>query len=187
MDDDAYFDYLRTRSPRALAYRRLFLYPRLCRYLRGRALDVGCGIGDLLAFRPDTVGVDINQRAVAWCRAQGLDAHQSRSGRLPFGPAEFESAILDNVLEHIAEPKDMLHEIHRVLVGGGILLVGVPGERGFAADPDHKVYYDEARLRATVESAGFRTVRVLHVPFRARWLSRVLASYCVYGVFERSA
>jgi SAM-dependent methyltransferase len=187
LDEQAYFDYLRTRSSRALAYRRRFLYPRLCRQLRGRALDVGCGIGDLLAFRPGTVGVDVNRRAVAWCRQQGLDARESQAGRLPFEAAEFDSAILDNVLEHIAEPEDLLREVHRVVARGGVLIVGVPGERGFAADPDHKVYYDEVRLRATVERAGFRTVRALHVPFRARWLSRVLASYCVYGIFERAA
>lgn len=187
MDEQAYFDYLRTRSSRALAYRRLFLYPRLCRHLRGRALDVGCGIGDLLAFRPGTVGVDVNPRAVAWCRQQGLDARQSQAGHLPFEAAEFDSAILDNVLEHIVQPEALLQEIHRVIAHGGVLLVGVPGERGYAADPDHKMYYDEARLRATVERAGFRARRVLHVPFRAGWLSRLLASYCVYGVFERAA
>jgi SAM-dependent methyltransferase len=184
--DQVYFDYLRTRSSRALAYRRLFLYPRLSRYLRGRTLDVGCGIGDLLAFRPGSVGVDVNPRTVSWCRAQGLDARESQPGRLPFGDAEFESVMLDNVLEHVAEPRDLLREIHRVLQRGGILLVGVPGERGFATDPDHKVYYDEPGLRAALEAAGFRTQRVLHMPFRARWLSRRLGFYCLYGVFQRA-
>jgi len=186
VDEDAYFRYLRGRTRLALAYRRLYLYPRLCRHLQGRALDVGCGIGDMLAFRPHTVGVDVNQPAVAWCRAQGLDARQSTPERLPFGPAEFDSAILDNVLEHLANPQPVLQEIHRILVSGGTLLVGVPGERGFAADPDHKIYYDERKLQATVEKAGFRSDRTLHSPWRASWLSRLLTQYCIYGVFKRS-
>jgi len=187
VDDETYFQYLRGRSRLALAYRRLYLYPRLCRHLRGRALDVGCGIGDMLAFRPETVGVEVNPRAVAWCRAQGLDARQSAPQSLPFGPAEFDSAILDNVLEHLAEPQPLLREIHRVLISGATLIVGVPGERGFAADPDHKVYYDERKLQQALESAGFRSMRTQHFPLRAQWLSRSLAQYCIYGVFTRSS
>ena len=185
MDETAYFHYLRGRSRLSLAYRRLFLYPRLSRHLSGRTLDVGCGIGDMLAFRPDTVGVDVNEQAVAWCRAQGLDARRSTADRLPFGPAEFDSAVLDNVLEHLPDPRPVLGEIHRILAPGGTLLVGVPGEKGFAADPDHKVYYDERKLRATLENSSFHSVHMLHAPFGVPWLSRLLAQYCLYGVFRK--
>lgn len=186
MNEDAYLEYLRTRSARALAYRRFFLYPRLCRHLRGRTLDVGCGIGDLLAFRPDTVGVDVNRRVIGWCRDHGLDVRETSAGRLPFAAGEFQSAVLDNVLEHMHEPGPTLSEIRRILAPRGRLVVGVPGERGFAADPDHKRHYNEAGLRMVVESAGFRLLRVMHMPFRAQWLSRRLSAYCIYGVFERA-
>jgi SAM-dependent methyltransferase len=186
MDHDVYFDYLRGRSLLALAYRRLYLYPRLCRHLHGRALDVGCGIGDMLAFRPDTVGVDINPRLVAWCISRGLDAKPMDSDSLPFGAASFDSAIMDNVLEHIAHPDTLLREIHRVLVSGGRLLVGVPGEHAFSLDPDHKVYYDEEALRRTMSGAGFERVALLYAPFHSEWLNRHMSQYCLYGVFRRS-
>jgi SAM-dependent methyltransferase len=185
VDHAAYFDYLRSRSRLALAYRRLYLYPRLAGHLRGRVLDVGCGIGDLVAFLPGSVGVDVNAHAVAWCQAQGLDVRACGADGLPFGSGEFDSAMLDNVLEHLAEPRGLLSEIRRVLGARGSLVVGVPGERGFTSDPDHKVYYDEARLCSTVEGAGFVADRVLHVPMRSRWLNRALRQYCVYGVFRR--
>jgi SAM-dependent methyltransferase len=187
VEHEAYFAYLRGRSRLAWAYRRLYLYPRLIRYLHGRVLDVGCGIGDLLAFLPGAVGAEVNPEAVAWCRARGLDVRQSQPGALPFSAAAFDSVMLDNVLEHVAEPGALLEEIRRVLAPDGTLIVGVPGERGFASDPDHKIHYDEAALRSALEAAGFRTTRVLHVPWRARWLSRVLPQYCVYGVFRRTA
>lgn len=186
MDHAAYFEYLRGRSRLALAYRRLYLYPRLARYLHGRVLDVGCGIGDLLAFLPGSVGVEVIPEAVVWCQKQGLDVRQSSPERLPFDAAGFDSVMLDNVLEHIAEPSALLGEIRRVLASGGTLVVGVPGERGFASDPDHKVHYDEARLRSALEAAGFRTEHMLHVPWRARWLSRQLPQYCIYGIFRRT-
>jgi SAM-dependent methyltransferase len=186
MDHDVYFEYLRGRSFLALAYRRLYLYPRLCRHLRGHALDVGCGIGDMLAFRPDTVGVDINPRLVAWCISRGLDARPMDSDSLPFGAASFDSAIMDNVLEHIAHPDTLLREIHRVLVPGGHFVVGVPGERGFNSDPDHKVYYDEEALRRAMIGAGFESVALLYAPFRSEWLNRHMSQYCLYAVFRRS-
>jgi len=186
MDHNVYVEYLRGRSLLALAYRRLYLYPRLCRHLHGCALDVGCGIGDMLAFRPNTVGVDINPRLVAWCISRGQDAKPMDSDSLPFGAGTFDSAIMDNVLEHIAHPDTLLREIHRVLVPGGHFVVGVPGERGFSSDPDHKVYYDEEALRRAMSGAGFESVALLYAPFHSVWLSRSMSQYCLYGVFRRS-
>ena len=107
-DQDQYFDYLMQRSRLGSLYRRHVLYPRLVRRLRGRMLDVGCGIGDMLAFRPDSVGVDINQRTVEYCRQRGLTAHRMDVDRLPFDDGTFDSVLLDNVLEHIAEPAALL-------------------------------------------------------------------------------
>jgi SAM-dependent methyltransferase len=63
---------------------------------------------------------------------------------LPFADASFDSVLLDNVLEHIEAPTLLLGEVRRVLVPGGRFLVGVPGQRGWESDPDHKVMYDEA-------------------------------------------
>ena len=65
------------------------------------------------------------------------------------------------------------------------VLVGVPGERGYASDSDHKVFYDEPTLTAALASAGFAANRVRHVPWRSRMLSRTLRQYCVYAVFRR--
>src|SRR5437899_2599813 len=100
--DDHYFEYLQTRSALALSYRRWWLYPRLARRLEGLTLDIGCGIGDMLAFRPNTVGVDVNIRLVEHCRSLGFDACLMQPDVLPFEDGHFDSVLLDNVLEHIA-------------------------------------------------------------------------------------
>jgi len=181
-----YFAYLRRRSRLGWLYRHFFLYPRLVRHLSGRVLDVGCGIGDFLAYRPGTVGVDINPHAVEWCRQQGFDSRVMEPDRLPFEDGGFDAVVLDNVLEHLAEPGPLLAEIRRVLVPGGRLLVGVPGARGYAADPDHKVFYGEAELERALGAAGFVLRTMLHAPWRSRWLAESLPQYCLYGVFERA-
>lgn len=184
-DHDTYYDYLRGRSFKGLAYRRFLLYPRLSRELTGRVLDIGCGIGDFLAFRKDTVGVDVNPKLVAHCHERGLDARTMPIDVLPFEEAAFDGAMLDNVLEHIAEPGPLLAEVHRVVRPGGTLVVGVPGETGYRADPDHKVYYDEARLTETLARSGFTLRRAFHMPVRSALLARTLTQYCLYAAFER--
>ncbi|MFA5913367.1 MAG: class I SAM-dependent methyltransferase [Burkholderiales bacterium] len=179
---------MRRRTRLAQIYRRMWLYPKLCSNLEGRALDVGCGIGDMLRYRPNTVGVDINPLAVDWCRAQGFEAYPMNPDNLPFEDGAFESVVLDNVLEHLTNPLPLLHEIRRVLAGSGLLIVGVPGHRGFASDPDHKIFYDETLMQQTLDRVGFTCECVFYMPlpFQSVWLSRRTRQYCIYGVFRRN-
>jgi SAM-dependent methyltransferase len=186
-DDETYFEYLQQRSRLGEQYRQRWLYPRLSRRLCGRTLDVGCGIGDMLVHRPNTIGVDVNPHTVALCRSRGVEAVQMDPDRLPFAASEFDSVLMDNVLEHIAQPRPLLHEVRRVLRAGGRFLVGVPGRRGWDSDADHKVFYDQSSLAACVESAGFTRMEFFHAPlWRSAWLDRHLRQYCLYGLFMRA-
>ena len=185
---EEYGEYLMRRSRLSGLYRRYLLYPWICRRLRGRTLDVGCGIGDFLQFRPDTIGVDINAHTVAYCRERGLDARLMEPDVLPFENASFDSALMDNVLEHIAAPDALLGEVLRVLRPEGRLLIGVPGELGWDCDPDHKIRYDEASLAAALQATGFAPVGVFYAPlWRSAWLSRHLRQYCIFGLYRPDA
>lgn len=185
-DHNEYFEYLRGRSRLGALYRRLCLYPRLSARLKGTTLDLGCGIGDMLVFRRNTIGVDINSRSVEYCRSRGAEAYVMQGDALPFASGRFGSVLMDNVLEHIEQPVALLREVHRVLASRGRLLVGVPGSRGWDSDPDHKVRYDEAILSEVVGPQGFRLVEVFHTPLlRSRWLDRNMSQYCIYALFRR--
>ena len=184
-DYDEYFVRLRRRKRVGLWYRNLWLYPRICRHVSGKVLDVGCGIGDMVRHRPQTTGVDVNPKAVAFCRSRGLDVHQMQPDRLPFSDGEFDGATLDNVLEHLARPEALLAEIRRVVKSGGRVVIGVPGECGFASDPDHKRSYSETELVSRLRGSGFELLHVFHEPFRSRLLDRYFRYYAIYGVFRR--
>jgi SAM-dependent methyltransferase len=185
-DNDQYFEYLSRRSQLGGIYRRFWLYPSLSRRLAGRTLDLGCGIGDMLAYRGNTVGVDINPRTVAFCRDHGLDAHLMELNVLPFLPGEFESVLMDNVLEHLSEPAPLLAEVRRVLAAKGRLVIGVPGIKGWDSDPDHKIRYDEGSLVAVGEHLGFRHLETFHTPlWRSTFLNRRVSQYCIYAAFAR--
>lgn len=183
--DDEYFEYLRRRSNLGLLYRRAWLYPRLSRHLRGDILDIGCGIGDMLRYRPGTVGVDVNPMTVEWCVRHGLDARLMEPDRLPFAADAFDGAILDNVLEHLSDPDPLLGETRRVLKPGATLIAGVPGRRGYASDPDHKRFYDAASLVDLMARAGMRRECVIRMPLPIAGLDRFVRQYCVYGVFRK--
>ena len=186
MTEDAdYFDSLIRRKRVGLWYRNAWLYPRICRHLRGRVLDVGCGIGDMVSYRAETTGVDVNPKAVAYCRSRGLTVQEMQPDRLPFPDETFDGGVLDNVLEHLEKPEPLLAEVRRVIRPGGSFVVGVPGERGYASDPDHKRHYSETALIGRMQSAGFEPSRVFHQPFRSRLLDRHFRYYAIYGVFRR--
>jgi SAM-dependent methyltransferase len=88
-----------------------------------RVLDAGCGEGILVeeyAGRLEICGVDANYSS----------AHVTNGSvtRLPFADASFDRALCLDVLEHLSfeEQPRAYAELHRVLRGGGELLVSVP-------------------------------------------------------------
>ena len=184
-DYDDYFECLARRKRAGLWYRDLWLYPRICGHLTGTVLDVGCGIGDLVRHRPQTIGVDVNPKAVAFCQSQGLEVQLMQPDRLPFTDCVFDGAVLDNVLEHLERPEPLLADVRRVLKAGGHFVVGVPGKRGFDSDSDHKLHYTEPALIDAIRTAGFELSRTFHQPLRSRLLDLHFRYYAIYGVFRR--
>ncbi len=100
----------------------------------GDLLDIGCGRGQilkLLATRANrAVGVDIDSDATRLARTElmlaGLPNCSLRSGdmyRLPFGDADFDTIILDDVIADAKHPVRVLTEARRVLKPKGRLIV----------------------------------------------------------------
>jgi SAM-dependent methyltransferase len=125
--------------------------------LSGQLLDVGCGSKPYCSlFTVDAyIGLDIDSEI---SRKRGIADHFYDGNTFPFSDCSFDSALCNQVLEHVFNPDEFLGEIARVLKPGGKLLLTVP----FVWD-EHEQPYDYARyssfgLRALLEKQGFKVV-----------------------------
>lgn len=181
-----YFEYLSKRNFLGKLYRNFILYPRLNKHLNGFVLDVGCGIGDMLNYRSNTIGLDVNPLNVAFCKKQKLEAYVMKPDVIPFGDETFDSVLLDNVLEHIEKPSLLFKEIRRVLKSDGLVLIGVPGIKGYESDDDHKVFYDEKKLHVLALKNRFNENHFFYTPIiKSTFLSKHLRQYCIYTQWSK--
>ena len=131
----------------------------------GRGLDVGCGTGGMLhalAAHGTWLGVDAEPLALAFCRKRGLDRLAAGSAlALPFRAESFDACLCLDVLYHRAVESDAaaLAECHRVLAGGGLLIVTDSAFAWLRSAHDEAVHgrrrYTKAELVARVRAAGF--------------------------------
>ncbi len=178
-----YFEYLKKRSLKSFLYRKYYIYPKYKKYINGSLLDVGCGIGEILSYYKNSIGVDINSECVNYCKSKGLNAKIMKVDNLPFEDNKFNTVMLDNVLEHIDNPNKMIVEINRVMKNESHLLVSVPGIKGFIHDPDHKVFYDQKKLNQIFEANKFKLVKNFYTPFKSDFLDKKARQYCLHGIF----
>jgi SAM-dependent methyltransferase len=125
-----------------------------------RLLDVGSADGPSVGWltAPVKLALDLDPR--------GLQAPGGVCGSvlaLPFADASFDVVSAFDVLEH-CDPEDAaLHEMRRVLVPGGRLLLSVPAYQwawsGHDVANGHHRRYTRGRAVAAVEKAGFRVLR----------------------------
>jgi SAM-dependent methyltransferase len=95
-----------------------------------RALDVGCGVGQVVAKLTEAGceawGVDVSEPNIAKAR-QFSERCQIYDGRkLPFADGHFASAGALNVLEHVDEPEAFITELVRVVAPGGKIVLSSP-------------------------------------------------------------
>src|ERR1700683_1593542 len=189
---EEYFDHLRSISFKGRLYKRFISSPILfvcARTFGPRVIEVGSGTGGgvLGAFPSRVVGLDINPLAVEYSKKLGLRASLiDESGSFPVGNGRFDACVLDNVLEHIADPRGVLDECWRITGPGGGLVIAVPGSRGFARDPDHKVFYGEYELRRLDNRWALRTLFSIPTLIRRRRLSSSVRQYCLVASYARA-
>src|SRR5436190_8646931 len=96
----------------------------------GRALDVGCGVGQVVARLQsagyEAHGVDVSEPNIERASKVSPLCRLYDGKSLPFPDQHFDSVGALNVLEHVDQPEDFLREIVRVAKVGGRIVVSSP-------------------------------------------------------------
>ena len=140
-----YHNYLLKESLSGYFYRRLILYPFLRLIAGSEFLDVGCGIGIFLKYgSKKSLGLDVNPFNIDLINKSKKERALliKANGEFPVRSESFKTIICDQVLEHIEDPTTIIKEITRAVKKNGKIIIGLPMEKGFKSDSDHKKFYN---------------------------------------------
>ena len=136
-----------------------------------RILDAGCGTGNNLAhFRRfgRTVGVDLSDEALRFCRSRGVAAAGGSLLSLPFPDGSFDAVTSFDVLYHrwVEDDHVAVREIVRVMKPGGLLLLRVPALKMLWGAHDEAVHsrhrYTRGEVRGLLEGEGLAVARLTY-------------------------
>lgn len=135
-----------------------------------RILDIGCATGRLLhhfkVLGWDTAGVDLCSKSAAYGnREYGVNIVAKALDDAAFPEEFFSVAHASHLIEHVGNPSELVREVARILLPGGVFICVTPtldglqarilGSRWRSAIPDHMTLFSKATLTMLLEGAGF--------------------------------
>jgi SAM-dependent methyltransferase len=137
-------------------------------------LDIGCGAGRLAALLPraaQVTGIDLSQAAIeaAQLRHAGHPAFafsRMDAAEMSFGDASFDTVLLIDTIETLADPAAVLAEVARVLARGGRLMLSAVNRDSLALRAQRRLGLAEsgsgfgiAELTGMLRAAGLAVTR----------------------------
>lgn len=142
----------------------------------GRALDIGCGKGEVsLALQQagfECTGIDMKPRIIGHLQADypQVEWHCTQAFELATLPGRFDVLTMYHVLEHIPDPMAALRTVKSLANPGALLVIEVPNVGGLEArwkgagwhyyKVDHVGYYRASDLRRLAEGLGLEVLAV---------------------------
>ena len=144
--------------------------------LQNRILDVGCGTGTLLydLRKHGTLqqcariyGIDSSVQACQYSKRKKINVLQADVCRLPLRDDCFDVIFALDLIEHIEDELAVLKQIYRVCSRGGVSILIVPAWTCLWGGRDnwlgHKRRYTVAKLKASLEKAGFKIIKCSYI------------------------
>jgi SAM-dependent methyltransferase len=111
-------------------------------------------------------GIDFDANAAASARRKGLEVDVGDLRQQAYSQNAFDAITMSHVIEHVYDPRSLLHECYRVLRPGGSLVMVTPnpaslGHRWFSRNwrgletPRHLYIYPPRTLASMVAGCGF--------------------------------
>ncbi len=156
---------------------RVLKRSRINKYVNpGRILDIGCGRGLFLNVMRnggwDAVGTELNKETASYAtKVYGLEVLAGDLIKHKLDEQSLDAININQVLEHLKNPNEVLLECRRLLRRGGLLLISVPDlrslqfvvgkENWFLLDlPFHLFHFTEEGLVDLLKTHGFEIRRI---------------------------
>lgn len=155
---------------------RIISVMRKYRLQRGSlALDFGAGSGAFLiclkktGFFKEALAMDNSPECLRVCKKSGLKCF---SGRIEDVASAMPDLIsMNDVIEHIYDPKSLLKASYKMLKPGGFISIAAPNGEGFdfkilkdktgnITPPEHLNYFNPGSLSLLLERCGFKVALV---------------------------
>ena len=164
-------------------------YLQLVHGLSGLILDIGCGDGHLLGLIeqegvPATrlIGLDFNERAAQAVRARGYRTFERPIEELEEAPGSYALIIMNQVIEHLVDPRAVIRRCAEWLEPGGCLILETPNTdsldfRLFSKRywggyhiPRHWVLFNPDSLGRLAQECGLEVAQVASLPSPFAWV-----------------
>tara|TARA_B100002003_G_scaffold23744_1_gene19616 strand:- start:70 stop:1053 length:984 start_codon:yes stop_codon:yes gene_type:complete len=156
---------------------RLIKRRRITRYIKpGRILDIGCGRGLFLDVMRrggwSVLGTELSKETASYAAAvYGLEVLTGDLNKHQLPGESLDAININQVLEHLKNPAEVLTECRRLLRKGGLLVISVPDlrslqftvgkENWFLLDlPCHLFHFTEEGLKGLLKKNGFHIRRI---------------------------
>jgi len=149
-------------------------------------LDIGCGEGWVLNFflekKWSVTGLDYSDFGCGKFNSHCIpylingDVYTNINNLTQQG-SSFDVAWLDNVLEHVLDPEELIRKINTIVRPNGLLVIEVPNDFSFLQDyllrngyidrefwiaiPDHISYFNREGLQNLLTTFGWTTITIL--------------------------
>ncbi len=194
-------DYVEMEDPEYLAEEKGrrrqsgVILSRITKYKkRGRLLDVGCGPGFFLdeAKRQgwEVAGVDLSLWAKKYAKEKfGIVVSQGTLAQCAFPERSFDVVVMNDVIEHVEDPQEMLREARRILKNDGVLYLSTPDidsilsrllrAKWWGINKYHLFYFSKKSLERMFARVGFKAARYSSYPrvFSLSYWARRLETY----------
>lgn len=139
-----------------------------------KILDIGCAMGGMLSYLKNKefnnlYGIDLTQKYLDIARLnKDLIIKFGSAEEIPFEDNFFDLLIIDQVMEHLANPRKAFQEAKRVLKKDGLFCIGVPNAEKYSElyffdfywflMREHIQHFDLIHLEMLANSEGFELV-----------------------------
>jgi 2-polyprenyl-3-methyl-5-hydroxy-6-metoxy-1,4-benzoquinol methylase len=149
-----------------------------------KVLDIGCGFGQTLLYHRErgceAHGIEADEHAQKAAAKFGLDIKLGIFSAGLYPENYFDYVTMDQVIEHVPQPRETLAQISQVLKLGGRFVFSTPNGASLSAKllgdkwlhwhaPYHVQFFSKASIRKLVDSSDFKIISIRQVT-NAAWM-----------------